>query len=75
MRGRRWLLVDRDALLHLYIAIAAEAGQLRLNIFEPVIPHSHSESITHPEKGLLPAERLQALLRPEVVAGSCQALV
>ena len=116
------------------ITMAAEAGQLQLNAFEPIILHSLSESITHLraacltlaercvagitantevlraavensiglvtalnphigytaatdiakealatgrgvaelvlEKGLLPAERLEALLRPEVLAGS-----
>jgi aspartate ammonia-lyase len=116
------------------ITMAAEAGQLQLNAFEPIILHSLSESITHLrttcltlaercvtgitantevlraavensiglvtalnphigytaatdiakealatgrgvaelvlEKGLLPAERLAALLRPEVIAGS-----
>ncbi|MFJ7043274.1 aspartate ammonia-lyase, partial [Streptomyces sp. NPDC101112] len=116
------------------ITMAAEAGQLQLNAFEPIILHSLSESITHlraacltlaercvdgitaneaelraavensiglvtalnphigytaatdiakealatgrgvaelvQEKGLLPAERLQQLLRPEVLAGS-----
>jgi aspartate ammonia-lyase len=114
--------------------MAAEAGQLQLNAFEPIILHSLSESITHLraacltlaercvdgitantealrrtvensiglvtalnphigytaatdiakealvsgrgvaelvlEKGLLPAERLADLLRPEVLAGS-----
>jgi aspartate ammonia-lyase len=116
------------------ITMAAEAGQLQLNAFEPIILHSLSESITHLraacltlaercvdgitantealrasvensiglvtalnphigytaatdiakealatgrgvaelvlEKGLLPAETLAALLRPEVLAGS-----
>ncbi|MGC0333789.1 aspartate ammonia-lyase [Streptomyces sp. SAI-170] len=116
------------------ITMAAEAGQLQLNAFEPIILHSLSESITHLqracvtlaercvdgitantealrasvensiglvtalnphigytaatdiakealvtgrgvaelvlEKGLLPADRLAALLRPEVVAGN-----
>ncbi len=116
------------------ITMAAEAGQLQLNAFEPIILHSLSESITHLqsacltlaercvggitanterlratvensiglvtalnphigytaatdiakealvtgrgvaelvlEKGLLPAERLTDLLRPEVLAGS-----
>ena len=116
------------------ITMAAEAGQLQLNAFEPVILHSLSESITHLaaacrtlaercvagitantetllasvqnsiglvtalnprigytaatdiakealatgrgvaelvlEKGLLPADRLAALLRPEEIAGS-----
>ncbi|MER7378099.1 aspartate ammonia-lyase, partial [Streptomyces lanatus] len=120
------------------ITMAAEAGQLQLNAFEPIILHSLSESITHLrnacvtlaercvvgitantealrrtvensiglvtalnphigyeaatdiakealssgrgvaelvlEKGLLPAEALADLLRPEVVAGSGQAL-
>ncbi len=116
------------------ITMAAEAGQLQLNAFEPIILHSLSESITHLraacltlaercvdgitanteelraavensiglvtalnphigytaataiakealatgrgvaelvlEKGLLPADRLASLLRPEVLAGS-----
>ncbi|MDX3803222.1 aspartate ammonia-lyase [Streptomyces sp. AK04-3B] len=120
------------------ITMAAEAGQLQLNAFEPIILHSLSESITHLraacltlaercvdgitantealrasvensiglvtalnphigytaateiakealvtgrgvaelvlEKGLLPAERLAGLLRPEVLAGSGHAL-
>ncbi len=120
------------------ITMAAEAGQLQLNAFEPIILHSLSESITHLraacltlaercvdgitantealrasvensiglvtalnphigytaatdiakealvsgrgvaelvlEKGLLPAETLADLLRPEVVAGRSRAL-
>ncbi|MFJ6719235.1 MULTISPECIES: aspartate ammonia-lyase [unclassified Streptomyces] len=116
------------------ITMAAEAGQLQLNAFEPVILHSLSESVTHLraacltlaercvggitantemlratvensiglvtalnphigytsatdiakealasgrgvaelvlERGLLPAEKLAALLRPEVIAGT-----
>jgi aspartate ammonia-lyase len=43
------------------ITMAAEAGQLQLNAFEPVILHSLSESITHLERACLTlAERCVA---------------